>query len=342
MKKIVMPIDTKSLFLNIYNDNGSGHTATVSTPIKQGNSVNEKLNQIFKVPKQFDYNKTPRLIDELIKNSKSKIKINNVFIFDKISVNGVMIDNDNILFAMFVKQEVDESKYQFGRIKLHYPLSLKYEDEDIIIDNKRILSIVSKKLFDYAFIVNGFDYSFDNDILNFDVTIIGENKIPYSKVFINNKGTGNKFTSVFNEMAESYDMEIVSLRKKYGQNIGPDNYIYYMGETRNMAIQIIDDEIKKNSCERNHCISTLYPYSLYYYEYYIDNKKRYALIFYTTTNVEYFNISSKKLKFINDYKDDVDVYMITNILDNKKIIKYNVDEILMFSKSINSLMFRKE
>ena len=49
MQRILLPIDTKSLFLNIFNDNESGHTATVSTPIKQGNSTNERLMQIFKM-----------------------------------------------------------------------------------------------------------------------------------------------------------------------------------------------------------------------------------------------------------------------------------------------------
>ena len=48
MDKVVLPIDKKSLFLNIFNDNEYGHTATVSTPIKQGNSTNKKLAQIFK------------------------------------------------------------------------------------------------------------------------------------------------------------------------------------------------------------------------------------------------------------------------------------------------------
>ena len=31
------------------NDNESGHTPTVATPIKQGNSLNEQLNQIYKI-----------------------------------------------------------------------------------------------------------------------------------------------------------------------------------------------------------------------------------------------------------------------------------------------------
>ena len=32
---IRIPIDTKSLYLNIKNDNETGHTATVATPLKQ-------------------------------------------------------------------------------------------------------------------------------------------------------------------------------------------------------------------------------------------------------------------------------------------------------------------
>ena len=31
-------IDTKSLYFNIKNDNASGHTATIATPLKQYNS----------------------------------------------------------------------------------------------------------------------------------------------------------------------------------------------------------------------------------------------------------------------------------------------------------------
>lgn len=33
MRKIYIPIDNKSLFINIFNDNRSGHTPTVCTPI---------------------------------------------------------------------------------------------------------------------------------------------------------------------------------------------------------------------------------------------------------------------------------------------------------------------
>lgn len=88
MHKIFLPIDTKSLYLNIFNDNPKGHTCTVATPIKQGHSLNEELNQVFKIPQQVDYQKYPELIDLLRKNSKSIIRINNVFVFNKIKLNG--------------------------------------------------------------------------------------------------------------------------------------------------------------------------------------------------------------------------------------------------------------
>ena len=72
-------------------DNISGHTATVATPIKQGNSINDKLMQVYKIPMQIDYQSKPELVNELTKNSKSQIKITNVFAFKNIKVNGISI-----------------------------------------------------------------------------------------------------------------------------------------------------------------------------------------------------------------------------------------------------------
>lgn len=342
MKKIVLPIDVKSLFFNIFNDNEVGHTATVSTPMKQGNSINEQLSQIFKIPKQIDFKSLPKLIDELIKNSKSKIKINNVFAFDKISVNGKKIENNGILYSIYVKEEVDSTKVQFGRIKVHYPLNLKYENEEFCIDNKYILSLISSSINDYAFIVNSFEYDFDTDTLNFNITIIGENNIPYSKVFINNKGVGNKFRSIFNEAAESYDMEIITLRQMFGQGVNPDNYLNYMEQAKENATSITELYLKEQGYDNYLCISSLYPYSLYDFECRVNFKVKYIMVFYTTSNIEYFNISSKKLKFMNDFKDDVDIIIVTDVLCNGKINTYKVNDILSFSKSINSLMLRKE
>ena len=72
MSKIVLPIDTKSLYLNIFNDNLAGHTATVATPLKQGNSYNEELGQLLTIKdKEIYFQNKPELINEMLKNSKS-------------------------------------------------------------------------------------------------------------------------------------------------------------------------------------------------------------------------------------------------------------------------------
>ena len=41
------------------------------------------------------------------------------------------------MFSLYIKEEIDETKKQFGRIKLHYPQSLHFETEDgLVVDNK--------------------------------------------------------------------------------------------------------------------------------------------------------------------------------------------------------------
>ena len=54
MSIIRLPIDTKSLYFNIKNDNETGHTATVATPLKQGASLHTELAEIYKIPENID------------------------------------------------------------------------------------------------------------------------------------------------------------------------------------------------------------------------------------------------------------------------------------------------
>ncbi len=342
MHKICLPIDTKSLYMNILNDNESGHTATVSTPIKQGNSTNDKLMDVYKIPKQISTKDKPDLVEQLLKNAKSKVRINNIFIFNNIYVNMEPIEVNNYSFIIFIKEEIDQSKVQFGRIKLHYPITFRYEDDEVNINNKYIFGQISKKLNDYAFVVNSFEYLIEKDILNFNITIIGENKIPYSKVFVNNKGVGNKYTNTFNEVADSYDMEIISLKKVFGQMVSPVNYMDYMLKAKELSNEYIKDFLDNYGARKIKDISSMYTYSLYDFEYEINGKKRFVLVFYTASKMEYFNITSKKMRFLSDFKDKIDVIIISNVFEKYKISRYSVDEILNFTKSINSMMMRKE
>lgn len=341
MQIINLPINTKSLYLNILNDNPKGHTATVNTPIKQGNSLNKQLEQIFKIPKQLSFKQKNNLISEMLKNSKSIIKINNVFVFDKISVNGIKLNNTPC-FCLYIKEEVDDKKKQYGRIKFHYPTSFHYKDREINIDNKSILNQISEVLLNYAFVVNSFQYDFDTDYLNFKVTIIGENQIPYSKVFIKNKGVGNKFSNIFNEYANSYDMEIMSLRKKYGKDVDAASYENYINKERIIANDVCTEFLKNQKYQEIRNISEKYPDSLYDFDYEENGTTKYCMLFFTATSKKYFNISSKRLRFINDFKEKTSIILITNIEYDPKVNVLKVEDLNNYSSTINSIMMKEE
>ena len=159
MHRIILPIDTKSLYYNVLNDNTKGHTCTVATPIKQGKSINPLLKEVYKIPEQIDFEKHEQLIKELTKNSKSVVKINNVFVFEKLKVNGQCLNVD-ASYCIYTKEEIDKSRAQFGRIKLHYPLSIKYET--LNIDNRKM----SKSLGNF-FTVREICEKYDPQVLRF-------------------------------------------------------------------------------------------------------------------------------------------------------------------------------
>ena len=55
----------------------------------------------------------------------------------------------------------------FGRLKIHYPMSLHYNDSEVEIDNKLVLKAVSAELLNYAFIVEAFEYDDESGVFNF-------------------------------------------------------------------------------------------------------------------------------------------------------------------------------
>ena len=343
MQKMILPLDTKSLYYNIKNDNFTGHTATVATPIKQGNSINQELINIYKIPMQIDFQSKPLLINELSKNSKSKIKITNVFVFKKISVNYKQINIDKE-FCIYIKEEIDPGRVQFGRLKLHYPISLKYNDNDLSIDNKKVINAISEMLKGYAFVVTSFDYDFDEDTLNFNAIIVGENHIPYSKVFIYNKGVGCKYSNYFNENADSYDTEIISLRKyyqQYDQNIDTENYGLIMSKCKEKALGIANKYLIQSNCNNIMNLKSIFSYSPYDFRYEKNGTIKYLFVVYTTTCMKYFNISAKQLKFMTDFENETSIMLITDILNEPKINLYNQEDLNRFSKTINSLMLKE-
>lgn len=330
MHKILLSIDTKSLYCNILNDNIKGHTCTVATPIKQGNSVNMDLNEIYKIPLQIDFQQYPDLIDSLLKNSKSVNKINNVFVFKKIKVNGEII-NTNSSYCMFVKEEIDPTKAQFGRIKLHYPNSLKYSPLEI--DNRAVIFAVSKHLFDFAFIVDGFEFDFEDESLNFIVTIVGYNQIPYSKVFINSKGTGEKYTKAFKRTEDCYDSEIVILKKQYNKNVTPDSFQECMDKANAHAVEIIKEYLVSKGATNVISLCDIYPYSLFDLKYECNGKTKYAIVKSSYTKSIYFDLSGEERQALAIFNQSV-LYFVNEIFANDSIHIYKQDNL----KELNSII----
>lgn len=337
MKKVILPIDTKSLYFNIQNDNKSGHTATVASPIKK-TLGEEKLENVYLLKnKEIDISNKAKLVDLLVKHSKAKVVIRNVYSFKRLSVNGKPIDSQ-YSFGFYIKEETDDTKAQFGRLKLHYPSKFVYEDEDININNKEVYKALSNCLNNYAFIVNSFEYICETDTLNFDALIVGENNIPYSKVFINEKGVGNKFNFIFNENADDYDREIISLRKKFGDEVNTFNYLDYFKQMKDIAI----DYLQKKLNIKLFTLYKQYPYSLFDFYYLKNDIKKYGILRVTGTKNKYFNLSLTQQLFMMKTQNETTLYLVCDIFDKPKLSTYRYENLNDLAKTINSLKYEDD
>lgn len=140
--KYRIPIEIKSLFFNIKNDNERGHTATVSSILKQNGSVHEDVAQIERVPENIHISSKVRVINLLAQKSRADAIINKVCCFDKISVNGLPVKTD-CSFCIYIREETATTNVHCGRKKIHYPPSLAYSDENVNINNRMVLRSIS-------------------------------------------------------------------------------------------------------------------------------------------------------------------------------------------------------
>ena len=86
MSSVRLPIDVKSLYFNIKNDNEKGHTATVATPLKQGASIHEELSKITDIPEGINPISREELTSNILARSRAQAKINGVYVFSNISI----------------------------------------------------------------------------------------------------------------------------------------------------------------------------------------------------------------------------------------------------------------
>ena len=336
---IRLPINTKSLYLNIKNDNKIGHSATVATPIKQGAAYNPDLIRIKNLPENINSVSREALIEKILSKSRAEARISNVYVFNKISVNGKTLENVPA-FCMYIREETGEDNVHYGRQKLHYPITFKFCDNETEINNNEVIKAVSEALNNYAFIVDAFEYDTETRCLNFDALIVGYNSIPYSKVFINQKGVGKKFTTVFYENVDLYDTEIIALREKFGyDNICPENFEFVMAENRTTAVGCAVDWLTEIGAKKIRNMNEEYPYSLYDLEYELNGIKQYLIVRFTATKMRYFSLPFNKTKFCNDFCENVKVYLVYDINGFKTEIVYTADKLIAMGKSISSLLY---
>ena len=337
---IRLPIDIKSLYLNIKNDNESGHTATVATPLKQYNSYHEELLPILDIEENINPISRDELVSSILMKSRAEAKIIKVCVFDKIMVNGIHLVN-NPSFCIYVREETAPTNVHFGRQKVHYPVTFKYSDAEIDINNKIVMKMISETLHGYAFIIEAFEYDTDSRTLNFDATIVGTNGIPYSKVFINRRGAGNKFRASFTEDSDVYDTEIIAMREKLGyEAVTPDNFFEVQGNNKEIALGLVRNHIEMMGGEQIRNFYEDYPYALYEYGYIKDGVKQYAIVTHTSTTIKYFHLSINRIRFCSDFENQVRIYLVTDVNGDAKIHQYTINELNEMSKSINSISYQ--
>jgi len=254
-------------------------------------------------------------------------------------VNGHLLKNIPG-YCLYVREETSKTNVHFGRQKLHYPLSLAFEDVDTHINNKTVISAVSDYLRNYAFIIEAFEYDTDDKTLNFDATIVGNNQVPYSKVFVNRRGVGNKFSTILSDEPDSYDTEIIALRKKLGYDkVFPENYGDILARNYSVAREAVTDYLSEKGAKKIRILKSEYPYSLFDIEYWIDGQKKFAIVQQTATREKSFVLSTEKIQFINDFAEDTFLYLVTDICDSKRIYEYSAFDINSLTKSIASIRF---
>lgn len=333
-----MPLDLKSLYLNIKNDNQTGHTPTVATPLRQGSSIHSEIAQIINIPQNLSAASFENLSLYLVSNSRVQAKIVKAFLFNKISVNGIPLEIERS-YCVYIREETDPNNVHCGRQKVHYPQKLCYEDDEVAIDNHAVIKSISKVLHDYAFIVQAFEYNTNTGNLNFDALIVGENNVPYSKVFLNKRGVGEKYTRIFNEYADIYDTEIISLRQKLGyDNVSPDNFMDVMAETKHKALLKVEGILRKRHVDYKG-IGEQYPYSLFDFEFTEHDVKKYAIVRFTSTKINYFNLSSKSIRFINDFPEQTILFLICDIYGHPEVKEFHFEDLASMKKTIESVTY---
>lgn len=361
MNKIKFKIDEKSLFYGVYNDYKKGQTATVSTPLNQSSNPDKWRNDILKLKESNcrQSNLPAMLINQCQRNSHSGNEITDVFVFDKMLLNGDKLNTDS-QFVMYIKKETDEyitklngkkaKNTHLGRLKLHYPQNFIFKSDGYNIDNKKVLDDILKQNGGFAFIVRGFEYSQTERTLNIITSLIGPQNIRLSTVFIRKKGIGEKLiidpskvskadVILSNEIVDAVDDEL-----EY--NLPNNKDIELRNESKFLNGVLGEEKVFKilseQLTEENELYHTSkdYKYSPYDIEYMEKGHKHYIEVKATSGSKKIFNMSKGEIKFMQEYKNYYTLYLVTKVREEfPEIYKYTCDDIMKMNKEYLSTRF---
>lgn len=344
-------IDEKSLFRGVKNDFKKGQSPTVHTPLNQSKDPQKWHNDIYefiKGCKSEDIEKLPDILKEkCLKKTTSKAltKIVNFFVFSKFALDGIPFESE-YSFAMYVKEEIDTnivkrngtitSNTHLGRQKLHYPLSFFYVSDGYNINNAEVLARILKINGGFAYVVNGFDYDNNENVLNFKTTMIGLEGVLLSNVFARKKGVGIKLLIDGDAIA---NVDIVSSNTSVLTEVESSSFIKTLEKIENSRRKhgMIGEEYVYNNIEKifgwklddKRHISKIYPQSPYDIECVVDGETKYVEVKSAKDKKKAFYMSKGEMKFMDRYDQHYHLVLVTNVTSSRKTInKYQRKDIL--------------
>ncbi len=333
-----LPIDEKSLFFNVVDDNPSPRPATVASTVFQGGKFDRNLEPVSSFPRMVPDDTYESIAGALLASSRISARILNVLVFDSIQVNGNPIPTD-VSFGMYLREEAEPGRAQHGRIKLHYPLSFAFEDNFVNINNRQVLFAVSQELHEYAFHVTAFRCDVNSRTLDFDVTILGPRNIAYSLAFHETEDP----VYMCAETADEYDREVVMLRKQFGwDNVTPDNVEQFLAKWRQVAQRECRRALMESGATNIHNFSFGRPFALYDFDFFRDGRKRYAIVAFTGNAQKRFSLPISRVQFLKAFRDTAELLLVTNVGDNPFVTVFNAERLDASKKSILSLEYLED
>ena len=112
-----------------------------------------------------------------------------------------------------------------------------------------------------------------------------------------------------------------------------------MENNRQLSYQVAADYLIALGAENIRNLKDEYPYAIYDLEYSLAGSKRYLIVKCTSTKSKYFSMPLSKIQFCNDFSNQAQVLLVTDINGETKTHISTVNDLNGLNKSINSITY---